>query len=179
LYRCNNLKVIVRETRTGGQAPNRDRVWRKKYQGNWYFYFIKFLIQLRKIVNKTIVINGSKISSLDTFYDEVESKLTKDLDWKIGKNLDAFNDVLRGGFGVYEYEEPIKLIWTRSNESKRKLGWDETVKYISAKLKTCHPTNIQFVKDDLDLAQQHKEQTLFELIVDIIRTHQYIELDLN
>jgi RNAse (barnase) inhibitor barstar len=131
------------------------------------------------MVNKAIVLNGSKISSLDTFYDEVESKLTKDLDGETGRNLDAFNDVLRGGFGVYEYEEPIKLIWKNSNESQQKLGWDETVKYISAKLKTCHPTNIQSVKDDLDLAQQHKGQTLFELIVDIIRTHQHIKLHLN
>lgn len=49
----------------------------------------------------------------------------------------------------------------------------------SAKLKTCHPTNIKSVKDDLYLAQQHKGQTLFELIVDIIRTHQHIELDLS
>jgi hypothetical protein len=109
----------------------------------------------------------------------MESKLTKDLGWKTGRNLDAFNDVLRGGFGVYEYEEPITLIWQNSNESKEKLGWDETIKYISAKLKTCHPTNIPSVKDDLHLAQQHIGQTLFELIVDIIKTHQHIELDLS
>jgi RNAse (barnase) inhibitor barstar len=130
-------------------------------------------------LKKTIVLNGSNISSLDSFYDELESKLTKDLGWKTGRNLNAFNDVLRGGFGVYEYEEPIRLIWQNSNESKEKLGWDETIKYISAKLKTCHPTNIQSVKDDLHLAQQHKGQTLFELIVDIIQTHQHIELDLS
>jgi RNAse (barnase) inhibitor barstar len=130
-------------------------------------------------LKKTIVLNGSNISSLDSFYDEAESKLTKDLGWKTGRNLNAFNDVLRGGFGVYEYEEPIRLIWQNSNESKEKLGWDETIKYISAKLKTCHPTNIQSVKDDLHLAQQHKGQTLFELIVDIIQTHQHIELDLS
>jgi RNAse (barnase) inhibitor barstar len=130
-------------------------------------------------LKKTIVLNGSNISSLDSFYDELESKLTKDLGWKTGRNLNAFNDVLRGGFGVYEYEEPIRLIWQNSNESKEKLGWDETIKYISAKLKTCHPTNIQSVKDDLHLAQQHKGQTLFELIVDIIQTHQHIELELS
>ena len=130
-------------------------------------------------MKKTIVLNGSNISSLDSFYDEVENKLTKDLGWKTGRNLDAFNDVLRGGFGVYEYEESIRLIWQNSNESKEKLGWDETIKYISAKLKTCHPTNIQSVKDDLHLAQQHKGQTLFELIVDIIQTHPHIELELS
>lgn len=87
------------------------------------------------------------------------------------------NDILRGGFGVHE--EPIRLIWETSNKSKRKLGWDETIKYLAAKLKTCHPTNVQFVKNDLELANQHKGKILFELIVDIIKSHEYIELDLN
>jgi len=48
--------------------------------------------------------------------------LTKDLDWKTGHNLNAFNDLLRGGFGVYEYEEPIKLVWTNFSNSKKTLG---------------------------------------------------------
>lgn len=130
-------------------------------------------------MKQTIIISGNKISSLETFYDEVESKLTKNLDWSIGRNLDAFNDVLRGGFGVYEYEEPILLIWENSNESKEKLGWNETIKYITAKLKTCHPANIQLVKDKLESAKQHKGQTLFELIVDIISSHKHIKLSLN
>jgi RNAse (barnase) inhibitor barstar len=130
-------------------------------------------------LNQSIIIDGDKISSLSTFYDEIESKLTKDLGWTMGRNLDAFNDVLRGGFGVHEYEEPIKLIWNNSNKSKLGLGWDETIKYVTAKLKNCHSSNIQFVKDALELAQQHKGQTLFELITDIIKTHEQIQLDLN
>ena len=48
--------------------------------------------------------------------------LTKDLDWKTGHNLNAFNDLLRGGFGVYEYEEPVKLVWTNFSNSKKTLG---------------------------------------------------------
>ena len=36
------------------------------------------------------------------FYDEVEQVFTCGLDWKIGRNLDAFNDILRGGFGRHE-----------------------------------------------------------------------------
>ena len=126
-----------------------------------------------------ITINGAKISSLETFYDEIEGKLTKGLDWKMGRNLDAFNDVLRGGFGVYEYEEPIRLIWENSSNSRQTLGWDETVKYVDGKLKTCHPTNVQFVKHDLELAKQQKGQTLFDLIVDIIRSHKHVKLDLK
>ena len=52
--------------------------------------------------------------------------LTKDLDWKTGHNLNAFNDLLRGGFGVYEYEEPVKLVWTNFSKSRKVLGQELT-----------------------------------------------------
>jgi RNAse (barnase) inhibitor barstar len=48
--------------------------------------------------------------------------LTKDLNWDTGHNLNALNDLLRGGFGVHDYEEPIKLIWKESSASKIALG---------------------------------------------------------
>lgn len=50
--------------------------------------------------------------------------MTKNSDWKTGHNSDAFNDLLRGGFGVHEYEEPIKLIWTNFSKSENALGKD-------------------------------------------------------
>ena len=48
-------------------------------------------------------IDGRRFSNLAGFYDEVERVFTCGLDWKIGRNLDAFNDILRGGFGRHEY----------------------------------------------------------------------------
>lgn len=71
---------------------------------------------------QTITINGDNFSDLETFYDEIDNVLTKDLDWQTGHNLDAFNDLLRGGFGVYEYEEPVKLVWTNFSNSTKTLG---------------------------------------------------------
>lgn len=70
----------------------------------------------------TITINGDNFSDLETFYEEIDNVLTKNLDWKTGHNLDAFNDLLRGGFGVYEYDEPVKLIWTNFSNSTKTLG---------------------------------------------------------
>jgi RNAse (barnase) inhibitor barstar len=71
---------------------------------------------------QTIIINGINFTDLETFYDEIDRVLTKNLDCQTGHNLDAFNDLLRGGFGVYEYEEPVKLVWTNFSLSKKKLG---------------------------------------------------------
>ena len=100
---------------------------------------------------KTIVFDANRFSDLASFYQEVENTCTKDLGWSIGRNLNAFNDVLRGGFRVHDYEEPIQLIWLNSDKSRKDLGW----------------------------AEGRIGQTLFELIVDIIREHGHIELCLQ
>ena len=73
---------------------------------------------------KVLTINGDNFSDLDGFYDEIDRILTKDLDGKTGHNLNAYNDLLRGGFGVHEYEEPIVLKWLNYKKSKYELGAD-------------------------------------------------------
>ena len=69
----------------------------------------------------TIKIDGNNFSNLVEFYNEVERKMTKGLDWKIGRNLDAFNDVLSGGFGVHDCDEDYKLNWINSKKSRSEL----------------------------------------------------------
>ena len=60
---------------------------------------------------KTFLLDGSNFSDIEGFYDEIDKLLTKNLQWKTGHNLNAFNDLLRGGFGVHEYGEPITIRW--------------------------------------------------------------------
>ncbi|MBB2952262.1 MULTISPECIES: barstar family protein [Sphingobacterium] len=70
----------------------------------------------------TIIINGDNFSDLESFYHEVDQVLTKDLDWQTGHNLDAFNDLLCGGFGVYDYATSVKIVWTKFSKSRSELG---------------------------------------------------------
>ena len=128
---------------------------------------------------KEIFIDANNFSTLDEFYDEIENKLTKDLTWKIGRNLDAYNDILRGGFGIFEYEEPIRLFWINNKKSKRDLGFKQTLKYLEQKLERCHPTNIDSVKNDIELAKKGSGKTLFEILCDIIKEHGHIEFVLK
>ena len=74
----------------------------------------------------TVNINGDNFSDLESFYNEVDRVLTKDLNFKTGHNLDAFNDILYGDFGVFSYKETLKLIWTNFSKSKILLG-DELI----------------------------------------------------
>jgi RNAse (barnase) inhibitor barstar len=112
-------------------------------------------------------IDGSHFDDLDGFFDEVGRKLIPDAGW--GRNLDALNDILRGGFGTPE--GGFVLVWRNHELSKERLGFVETVKFIERKLRRCHLSNVPAVRADLAAAQRGEGPTLFELIVDIIRVH--------
>ncbi len=83
--------------------------------------------QMRRI----FVIDGERFGTLDEFYQEMNRLFTDGLNWKIGHNLDAFNDLLRGGFGRHEYGERIHIIWRNMSNSRRTLG-EQTVNRILA-----------------------------------------------
>ena len=53
------------------------------------------------------IIDGTNFSNRKRFYQEIEDEFTSGLNWKIGRNLNVFNDVLGGGFGTYDCGESI------------------------------------------------------------------------
>lgn len=83
---------------------------------------------------KTFILDGNKFNDIEGFYDEIDRLLTKDLTWKTGHNLDALNDILRGGFNVHEYNEPITIRWINYNKSKKDLGNDVILKILEIML---------------------------------------------
>jgi RNAse (barnase) inhibitor barstar len=128
---------------------------------------------------KQIIIDGNNFLNLIGFYNEIDNVLTKDLSWETGHNLNALNDLLWGGFGVHDYEEPIVIIWNDTEKSRKVLGYSETIDYYKKVLSGCHPTNINSVKKLLNDAKQEKGETLFDIIVGIIKSHEHIELILR
>ena len=88
---------------------------------------------------KVFILDGNKFSNIEGFYNEIDALLTKDLDWKTGHNLNAFDDLLRGGFGVHEFNEPITIKWINYNKSKKDLG-DKTILTILEIMLDCDKT---------------------------------------
>lgn len=72
------------------------------------------------IMKKTFVIDGNNFKSIKGFYKEVNKVLCPEFKG-MGRNFDAFNDILRGGFGAYEYNESIQVIWKNSSKSRNDL----------------------------------------------------------
>ena len=119
-------------------------------------------------VNKrSYEIDGSRFSTLEGFFEEVSSVLIPGADW--GNNLDAFNDILRGGFGTPDGGFILK--WKNSNLSRKRLGYAETVRQLERRLQHCHPFNRMHVSGDLANAKSSIGPTVFEWLIEIIRVH--------
>jgi RNAse (barnase) inhibitor barstar len=114
-----------------------------------------------------LTLDGTRFSDLEGFYEEVSKSLIPGASW--GKNLDALNDILRGGFGTPD--DGFRLRWVNSALSNERLGWPETVLYLEQNLSRCHPQNVPLVQAKLDAARRHEGQTLFDMLVEIIRRH--------
>lgn len=112
------------------------------------------------------VIDGQNFDSLAGFFDEVGTSLGTS-PW--GRNLDAFNDILRGGFGTPD--GGFVLRWVSSDVSRAVLGYEATTRYYESMLQSCHPANVQRVSHDLETARRGQGQTLFDIVVEIISAH--------
>jgi hypothetical protein len=112
------------------------------------------------------VLDGASFDNLRGFFTAITRTLGLS-SW--GTNLDAFNDILRGGFGTPD--GGFILRWDNSASSAQRLGWPETISFIEQKLTTCHPSNIPIVQAELAAARRAEGQTLFEIITSIIHVH--------
>jgi RNAse (barnase) inhibitor barstar len=112
-------------------------------------------------------IDGRDFATLEEFYDVVSRVLIPGAKW--GRNLDAFNDILRGGFGTPG--GGFVLRWVNSALSRVRLGYPETVRQLEGRLARCHLTNRQYVSADLQRARQGVGPTGFDWLVELIGVH--------
>lgn len=115
----------------------------------------------------TYEIDGGRFATLEGFYDEISRVLIPGAEW--GRNLDGFNDILRGGFGMPDGGFVIR--WVNSGLSRERLGYGETVRQLEQRLQRCHPTNRASVADDLEKAKRGEGATVFDWLLEIMAVH--------
>ncbi|MET9259829.1 barnase inhibitor [Amycolatopsis sp. NPDC004079] len=113
-----------------------------------------------------LIVDGACFSDFDGFAREF-SRLLSQHTWR--GSLDAFNDLLRGGFGTPENGWVLR--WLRSESSRSALGYAETERQLERLVLTCHPSNRPDVQARIDSARRREGPTLFDEIVAIIRDH--------
>ena len=146
------------------------------------------------------IIDGDRFSDLEGFYDEVEQHLIPDTFW--GRNLDAFNDILRGGVGL---PRTFILVWKNIDKSQARLGHEQTGKRFQDKKqefienslqneRKSHPESqnlsdeilleklakqyqeyFTYMDDNISLARQKQGRTLFDQIIEIIAENKNVE----
>lgn len=128
---------------------------------------------------KEFIINGGCISDITTFYQEINRVFMQDENWKIAESLDAFNDLLHGGFGALRSEETNIVIWKNMEVSRNALGYETTKKYYLNKLLPNSPFNKKHFRIKLDGLESGESQTYFDIILKIIAEHSNIKLVLE
>lgn len=112
-------------------------------------------------------IDGAAFRDLEGFLGRGLADALPGARW--GRNLDAFNDILRGGFGTPA--GGFVLRWSRSERSRKVLGYEATARWLERKLRRCHPDNTASVRAELEAAQAGRGPTLFDIRVEIIEVH--------
>lgn len=114
-----------------------------------------------------IEIDGARFDGLSGFWNEISTRVIPGFEW--GHNLDALNDILRGGFGTPE--GGFRLRWLNFERSKEVLGYPETIRWLERRLQEGHPLNADSVKQQIERARRGEGPTLADTIIAIIRIH--------
>jgi RNAse (barnase) inhibitor barstar len=112
-------------------------------------------------------IDGSRFATLEEFFEEVSRVLIPGQSW--GRTLDAFNDILRGGFGTPS--GGFVIHWKNHALSKHLLAYPETVRQLELRSDGCHPESRENVLSDLERARAHQGPTAFDWLIEIIKIH--------
>ena len=111
---------------------------------------------------RVYVIDGAKFSSFEEFARYFSEVFLENYQWH--GDLNAFNDVLRGGFGTPLGGYIIR--WENSELSRQNLGYAETVRWLEKRSSDNH-----FIQQQLQQAKAGRGETLFDTIIEIIRVH--------
>ncbi|QFZ24229.1 barstar family protein [Saccharothrix syringae] len=113
-----------------------------------------------------LIVDGARFTDLDGFAHEF-SRLLCHYTWR--GNLDAFNDLLRGGFGTPENGWVLR--WLNSETSRAALGHEATFRRLQGLPASCHPSHRSDIRARIAVARRGEGPTLFDEIVDIICDH--------
>lgn len=125
---------------------------------------------------KTLTIRGRDIRDISSFYGEINRVFMADEDWKLGESLDAFNDLLFGGYGAIAVLEPVELVWEDIEASRVALGIETTRAYLLAKQRQPERYSRGSIQQQLDQLEKGDGSTYFNTILDIIQDHPNVRL---
>lgn len=124
----------------------------------------------------TLTIEGGNIHDIPSFYDEINRVFMAGEGWTLGQSLDAFSDLLYGGFGAIKGNEPVTLVWTQFEKNRADLGHELTREFLRNKLSQPDRYDVARIGRELEDLEAGRGPTYFEILLQIIGEHANIEL---
>lgn len=124
----------------------------------------------------SISIDGTAINDIASFYEVINQTLMVGEDWKLGNSLDAFDDLLYGGYGLLKDYDKLEIIWKNIEHSRKRMGVEATQKHYLDKLNSNLPYNKSLLHQKLKDLDAGKGQTYFDVLLEIIDSHKNVHL---
>ena len=118
---------------------------------------------------KQYILNGKKFNDLDGFFVEFGKMVNGDGGY-FGRNLDAFDDCLFGGFGM---ENPCVIIWQNCSVSKMRLGHDILLNWCQERIhkkEYLDEDGLKYLTARQEDAKNLVGPTMFDVIVEGIKS---------
>ena len=127
-------------------------------------------------MTKTLTLVGARIHDIPSLYEEINRVFMAGEDWTLGSSLDALDDMLYGGFGAIDGEEPVTLRWEGFERMRAVLGVETTVAFLEQKLERPDVFNTALIRRQLDALGRGEGQTYLEIVEQILSSHANITL---
>lgn len=123
-------------------------------------------------VKPEYILSGHRTTTLEAFYSEISEVLFAGQHW--GENLDALNEILSGNYGLLP--PTFRLVWSNTKIARADLGYPETVRQLTQRLRDCHPTVLIKTAWALRAALREQGPTVYDWLVELISKHPNVEL---
>lgn len=123
-----------------------------------------------------LIIEGDQIHDIPSFYKEINRVFMKEESWELGNSLDAFDDLLYGGYGVLKDVQQVSIVWKNMKQSRAALGYEVTKAYYEEKLKPGSPFNHELFRKKLLELEQGTGETYFDVLQTILANHTNLTL---
>lgn len=120
---------------------------------------------------RRLIIEGSRIVDIPTFYDEINRVFMVGETWTLGQTLDGLDDMLYGGYGVIAGAGSIIVEWRDVEATRIALGKNATRALLTERLASRTSFNGQPIADQIAALDAGEGKTYFDIVMDIFSSH--------
>lgn len=124
----------------------------------------------------TLVLDGSAIHDIASFYAEINRVFMANEDWQLGPSLDALDDLLYGGYGALAGHPTATVHWTHIAHSRAALGVAATRAWLQEKRTRPGIFNTPAIDAQLDALERGQGQTYADIVMDVFAAHPNLRL---